>query len=71
LLAQRHREVPVTKTTKKEHIWSLYIYVLAIYKYDDKFNTWAAYVDALTSAIFFVGMWLMAKKNWKTGFIGL
>src|SRR5690606_17139172 len=68
-----NQEVPVTKTTNKEHIWTLYIFVLAIlfvfaiYKYDDKFNTWAAYVDTLTSAIFFVGMWLIAKKklaNW-------
>lgn len=68
-----NQEMPVTKTTNKEHLWSLIIFtltilfVVAVYIYDGNFNTWTAYVDTLTSAIFFVGMWLMAKKkleNW-------
>lgn len=74
-----NQEVPVTKTTKKEHIWSLLIFMFAIlliifiYTIHNKFNTWTAYVDTLTTALFFVGMWLMAKKkleNWIYWIIG-
>ncbi|GGH36228.1 nicotinamide mononucleotide transporter [Mangrovimonas yunxiaonensis] len=72
-------QVPVTKTTKKEHLWSVVIFVLtllfviAVYKVNNKFNAWTAYVDTVTTAIFFVGMWLMAKKkleNWTYWIIG-
>lgn len=74
-----NQEVPVTKASKKEHIWSLFIFILTIlfvitvYLYDDKFHTWTAYVNTTTTAIFFVGMWLMAKKkleNWIYWIIG-
>ena len=34
-------------------------------------ESWTAYVDSITTAIFFVGMWLMARRRLKTGFIGL
>lgn len=73
------QEVPVTKTTKKEHLWSVLIFmfsivfVILIYTINSKFNTWTAYVDTLTTAIFFVGMWLMAKKkveNWIYWIVG-
>lgn len=76
---QNDHEVPVTKTTRKEHLWSLVIFLLTIvfviilYLFNDKFNTWTAYVDTLTTAIFFVGMWLMAKKkleNWVYWIVG-
>ncbi|GAA4294572.1 nicotinamide riboside transporter PnuC [Aestuariibaculum suncheonense] len=75
----QNQEVPVTKMTKKEHIWSIAIFVLTtlfvviVYDLNDKFNTWTAYIDTLTTAIFFVGMWLMAKKkleNWTYWIIG-
>ncbi|MDO6760591.1 nicotinamide riboside transporter PnuC [Tamlana sp. 2_MG-2023] len=74
-----NNEVPVTATTKKEHFWSVLIFLLTlgfivvVYAVFDKFNTWTAYVDTLTTAIFFVGMWLMAKKkleNWVYWIIG-
>ena len=29
----------------------------------DKWNGWVAYIDTFTTAIFFVGMWLMAKRK--------
>ncbi len=70
---------PVTKTTKSENIQSVFIFigtlifVFAIYEFFDKWNNWTAYVDAFTTAIFFVGMWLMAKKkveNWIYWIIG-
>lgn len=71
--------IPITKTTSKEKKWSVLLFVGAIvfvfvvYFTFDKFNTWTAYVDTLTTAIFFVGMWLMAKKkleNWVYWIIG-
>jgi len=49
------------------------VFVVAVYSYFDKWNTWTAYVDTFTTAIFFVGMWLMAKKkieNWLFWIVG-
>ena len=70
---------PISKTTKKEHIWSAVIFtaaiifVFAVYTIFDKWNNWTAYVDTITTALFFVGMWLMAKRtieNWIYWIIG-
>lgn len=70
---------PVTRTTLKEKIWSFLIFastlffVYAVYVAFDKWNSWTAYVDTITTAIFFVGMWLMARKkieNWIYWIIG-
>jgi len=71
--------IPITRTNRQEKIWSLWLFVGAlafvflVYSLFDKFNSWTAYVDTLTTAIFFVGMWLMAKKkleNWTYWIIG-
>lgn len=71
--------IPITSTTSKENKQSIILFiatvicVCAIYLYFDKFNNWTAYVDTLTTAIFFVGMWLMAKKkleNWVYWIVG-
>ncbi|MGB6152346.1 MAG: nicotinamide riboside transporter PnuC [Pricia sp.] len=71
--------IPITKTTSNENRQSItlfvctVIFVWAIYIYFDKFDNWTAYIDTLTTAIFFVGMWLMAKKkleNWVYWIIG-
>ncbi|MBT9186629.1 nicotinamide riboside transporter PnuC [Zobellia russellii] len=71
--------IPITRTSKKEKQWSVLlfvgtiIFVCLIYLFFDKFNNWTAYVDTFTTAIFFVGMWLMAKKkieNWVYWIIG-
>lgn len=71
--------IPITRTSIKEKTWSVLLFfvtllfVVAIYLWFDKFNTWTAYVDTLTTAIFFVGMWLMAKKkleNWTFWIVG-
>ncbi|WP_136466712.1 nicotinamide riboside transporter PnuC [Flagellimonas onchidii] len=71
--------VPITKTTTNEKKWSVIlfigtiVFVSVIYLIADKFNVWTAYVDTITTAIFFVGMWLMAKKkleNWTYWIIG-
>lgn len=71
--------IPITKTTPKEKRWSVLlfiatlIFVSLVYMVFDKFNKWTAYTDIVTTAIFFVGMWLMAKKkleNWVYWIIG-
>lgn len=71
--------IPITKTNKLEKKWSVFLFIGAIvfvflvYALFDKFNSWTAYVDTITTAIFFVGMWLMAKKkleNWTYWIIG-
>ncbi len=49
------------------------IFVFIVYKTFDKWNGWVAYLDTITTAIFFVGMWLMAKRkieNWIFWIIG-
>ncbi|WP_027394809.1 nicotinamide riboside transporter PnuC [Aquimarina latercula] len=49
------------------------IFVFVVYRTFDKWNDWTAYVDTLTTAIFFVGMWLMARRkieNWIFWIIG-
>lgn len=65
--------IPISRTNKKEKIICLIIFfttipfVVAVYHYFGKWTDWTAYVDTLTTAIFFVGMWLMAKRkieNW-------
>ncbi len=64
---------PITKTNSKEKQISVgifigtLIFIFIIYKIFDKWNSWTAYVDTLTTAIFFVAMWLLARKkleNW-------
>lgn len=71
--------IPITETTSKENRQSLILFiatilfVCAVYLIFDKFDSWTAYVDTLTTSIFFVGMWLMAKKkieNWIYWIIG-
>ncbi|MBL4663349.1 MAG: nicotinamide mononucleotide transporter [Flavobacteriaceae bacterium] len=70
---------PISKTTKKEKIYSALIFLVTlvfvyfVYKSFDKWNNWTAIVDTITTAIFFVGMWLMAKRkveNWIYWIIG-
>lgn len=70
---------PITQTTRKEHGTSILIFlsslifVYAIYKIFEMWSSWTAYVDTLTTAIFFVGMWLMAKRkieNWIYWIVG-
>ena len=41
----------------------IHIFIYIIYEQFDKWNSWTAYVDTVTTAIFFVAMWLMAKRK--------
>ena len=48
-------------------------FVYFVYNTSGKWVNWVAYVDTFTTAIFFVGMWLMAKRkieNWVFWIIG-
>lgn len=69
----------ISTTVRKEYFTSaaLFIgsllFVYWIYVLFDKWNDWTAYVDTFTTAIFFVGMWLMARRkieNWIFWIIG-
>lgn len=70
---------PITRTTSKEKQICVFIFVgtlifiFAIYKIFEKWNSWTAYVDTLTTALFFVAMWLLARKkleNWTFLLVG-
>ena len=70
---------PISRTTAAEKkttiiiIVATLVFVYAIYESAGKWNTWTAYVDTLTTAVFFVGMWLMARKkieNWIFWIVG-
>ena len=71
--------IPITTTTTKEKKWTVVLFgatilfVVLVYIVFDKLDSWTAYVDTFTTAVFFVGMWLMAKKkleNWVYWIIG-
>ena len=66
-------EFPISVMKKKDFFISslifigTLIFVAFIYHFFDKFTDWTAYVDTFTTGLFFVGMWLMAKRkieNW-------
>lgn len=62
-------EFPIANITKNEKLWAIVIFVLTsivvviIYTFFDKFTNWTAFVDTFTTGVFFVGMWLMAKRK--------
>lgn len=71
--------IPITLMAAKEKKWSILLFIAAlvfvvvVYKLSGRFTIWTDYVDTLTTAIFFVGMWLMAKKkleNWVYWIVG-
>ncbi len=70
---------PISRTTPKEKkisvviFFATLIFVYVVYAVFDKWNNWTAYIDTVTTAIFFVGMWLMARRkieNWIYWIIG-
>ena len=69
----------ITSINSKEKKVSIIIFVSSlmfiylVYVYFDKWDSVTAYIDNLTTAIFFVGMWLMAKRkieNWIFWIVG-
>ena len=72
-------EFPISKISGSEKRIAIFLFiftvafVVAVYLYFDKFTTWYAYIDTFITGIFFVGMWLMAKRkveNWIFWIIG-
>lgn len=72
-------EFPIATISNKEKTTALIIFVstiifvIIVYLYFNKFTNWYSYVDTFLTAIFFVGMWLMAKRkieNWIFWIIG-
>ncbi|MDO5607151.1 MAG: nicotinamide riboside transporter PnuC [Capnocytophaga sp.] len=68
-----NESLPITTASRKEWLWSALVFavtvlfIAGVYSVYGKWNEPTAYVDTLTTAIFFVGMWFMAKKkleNW-------
>lgn len=77
--ADKKTVTPISWTSKKEYLISIAIFfatvafVFGVYEAFNKFNHWTSYVDTLTTGIFFVGMWLMAKRkieNWIYWIVG-
>jgi nicotinamide mononucleotide transporter len=70
---------PISVTNEQEKKIGIVIFIATlffvyiVYKTFNKWTSWVAYVDTITTAIFFVGMWLMAKKkieNWIFWIVG-
>jgi nicotinamide mononucleotide transporter len=70
---------PISKMTKKENLIALVLFVCTIafvvivYLYFNKFTSWYSYLDTFLTALFFVGMWLMAQRkieNWIFWIVG-
>lgn len=70
---------PISETNFKEKWMSVFIFiatlifVFIVYVANDKWTGWPAYMDTITTSVFFVGMWLMAKRkieNWIFWIIG-
>ena len=64
---------PITRVNSYEKKTGLIIFISSlvfvylVYVYFEKWGTITSYIDNLTTAVFFVGMWLMAKRkieNW-------
>lgn len=72
-------EYPIATTTLQEKRTALYlfvatlIFVVLVYLFFNKFTNWMSYLDTFITGIFFVGMWLMAKRkieNWLFWIVG-
>lgn len=70
---------PISKMSQWDFRRALALFVFAlcfvfiVYRLFDKWNNVIAYIDTLTTAIFFVGMWLMARRkveNWLFWIVG-
>ena len=62
-------ENPISKMDQLERKWwSLFFililfFVAGVYNFFEKWNDWSAPVDCFTTALFFLGMWFMARKR--------
>ncbi len=65
--------IKITTMTAKDNVKCIQIFigsvifVSGVYVYFDKFTYWWAYIDTFITGLFFIGMWLLAKRkieNW-------
>ena len=59
----------IDRINRSEKKWSVFLFILSmlfvggVYGLLGKWNSWTAPVDTFTTALFFVGMWLMARRK--------
>ena len=59
----------IDRMNRSEKKWSVFLFILSmlfvggVYGLLGKWNSWTAPVDTFTTALFFVGMWLMAMRK--------
>jgi len=70
---ENHDLLKISSVTAKENKKCLAIFIVSVifvalvYHFFDMFNQWWAYVDTFITGLFFIGMWLLAKRkieNW-------
>jgi nicotinamide mononucleotide transporter len=69
----QQNQLPISRMQPKDYIYSTIlfaaaaIFVVLVYLIFGKFTHWTSYVDTFVTGLFFVGMWLMARRkieNW-------
>ena len=72
--SHNHEYTPITKIKEADIkiiliiIISSTLFVSYLYSFFDKWSGLVSYIDVLTTAIFFVGMWLMARRKIESWF---
>lgn len=62
-------ELPISLTSKKDYQISALVFLLSsifvclVYVWYKRFGVWWSYIDILTTGLFFVGMYLLAKRK--------
>jgi nicotinamide mononucleotide transporter len=69
----QENQLPITRMQPREYLYSGWlflaavVFVVIVYLIFGKFTHWTSYVDTGVTGLFFVGMWLMARRkieNW-------
>ena len=66
---EKKNENPISVMDYLEKKWwfifflVIFFFVVGIYLLFDKWNDWTAPIDCFTTALFFIGMWFMARKR--------
>lgn len=72
-------EYPIARMSHKEKKTAVLLFIAStlfvtvVYLFFNKFTSWMSYLDTFITGVFFVGMWLMAKRkieNWILWIIG-
>ncbi len=72
-------EFPIDRMSNKEKKMAVLLFIAStlfvtiVYLFFNKFTNWMSYLDTFITGVFFVGMWLMAKRkieNWILWIVG-